>query len=162
MKLRMLLLTGLLIANASIAQEKSATVAAAAEQKSPATAPTSEGRNLEVLSDTQGVDFGPYLSIVVKKVRGNWYKLIPEVARPPLLKQGEVSVQFAIMPDGKVSGMMLSHPSGDIALDRAAWGAITASAPFELLPREFHGPYLALRMHFLYNPPKQAKAPDSK
>ena len=110
--------------------------------------------NLEVLSDTQGVDFGPYLERVLQAVRMNWYNLIPEEARPPLLKKGKVAIEFAIMKDGKVAGMTLRGPSGDVALDRAAWGGITASAPFAPLPGEFHGPYLALRFHFYYNPGK--------
>ena len=110
--------------------------------------------NLEILSDTQGVDFGPYLSRVVQVVRINWYNLIPEVARPPLLKKGKVSIQFAIMPNGSVAGMQLVGPSGDVSLDRAAWGGITASSPFEPLPHEFHGSYLALRFNFYYNPGK--------
>jgi TonB family protein len=110
--------------------------------------------NLEVLTDTQGVDFGPYLSRVLQAVRMNWYNLIPEEARPPLLKKGKVSIEFAIMKDGKVAGMVLRGPSGDVALDRAAWGGITASVPFAPLPNEFHGPYLALRFHFYYNPGK--------
>ena len=110
--------------------------------------------NLEILSDTQGVDFGPYLSRIVQVVRINWYNLIPEVARPPLLKKGKVSIQFAIMPNGSVAGMQLVGPSGDVSLDRAAWGGITASSPFEPLPHEFHGPYLALRFNFYYNPNK--------
>ena len=63
--------------------------------------------NLEVLSDTQGVDFGPYLSRVIQAVRMNWYNLIPEAARPPLLKRGKVSIEFAILPDGKVAGMKI-------------------------------------------------------
>ena len=110
--------------------------------------------NLEVLSDTQGVDFGPYLSRVLQAVRMNWYAIIPEAARPPLLKRGKVVIQFAIMPDGRVAGMQLMGPSGDVSLDRAAWGGITASTPFAPLPKEFHGPYLALRFHFYYNPAK--------
>lgn len=110
--------------------------------------------NLEVLSDTQGVDFGPYLERVLQAVRMNWYNLIPEEARPPLLKKGKVSIEFAILKDGKVAGMTLRGPSGDVALDRAAWGGITASNPFAPLPTEFHGPYLALRFHFYYNPGK--------
>ncbi len=110
--------------------------------------------NLEVLSDTQGVDFGPYLERVLQAVRMNWYNLIPEEARPPLLKKGKVAIEFAITPDGKVAGMTLRGPSGDVALDRAAWGGITASAPFQPLPSQFHGPYLALRFHFYYNPGK--------
>jgi TonB family protein len=110
--------------------------------------------NLEVLSDTQGVDFGPYLSRVLQAVRQNWYAIIPESARPPLLKRGKVSIQFVILPTGKVAGMQYTGSSGDIALDRAAWGGITASDPFSPLPKEFHGPYLALRFHFFYNPQK--------
>jgi TonB family protein len=110
--------------------------------------------NLEVLSDTQGVDFGPYLDRVIQAVRMNWYNLIPEAARPPLLKRGKVSIEFAILPDGKVAGLTLRGPSGDVSLDRAAWGGITASNPFAPLPSAFHGPYLALRFHFYYNPQK--------
>lgn len=110
--------------------------------------------NLEVLTDTQGVDFGPYLSRVLQAVRMNWYNLIPEEARPPLLKKGKVSIEFVITKDGKVAGMKTVGPSGDVALDRAAWGGITASNPFAPLPPEFHGPYIALRFHFYYNPAK--------
>jgi TonB family protein len=111
--------------------------------------------NIDILSDTQGVDFGPYLSRVLQAVRMNWYNLIPEVARPPLLERGQVKIEFAITKDGKVAGMRLIGPSGDVALDRAAWGGITASNPFPPLPNEFRGPYLALRFHFFYNPDKK-------
>jgi TonB family protein len=108
--------------------------------------------NLEVLSDTMGVDFGPYLARVLHDVRNNWYNLIPEVARAPLMKKGKVSVQFAILKDGSVAGMRLDAPSGDVSLDRAAWGGITASNPFPPLPSEFRGQYLRLLFHFYYNP----------
>ncbi len=108
----------------------------------------------DILSDTQGVDFGPYLARVLQTVKMNWYNLIPEEARPPLLKRGKVAIQFVILPDGKVAGLQLVGPSGDIALDRAAWGGITNSNPFSALPSQFHGPYLALRFHFFYNPRK--------
>ncbi len=110
--------------------------------------------NLEVLSDTQGVDFGPYLSRVLDAVRRNWYTLIPEEARAPLMKRGKLAIEFVILPDGKIAGMKLVAPSGDVSLDRAAWGGITGSNPFAPLPSEFHGPYLALRFRFYYNPQK--------
>ena len=110
--------------------------------------------NLEVLSDTQGVDFGPYLSRVLEAVRRNWYILIPEEARAPLMKRGRLAIEFVILQDGKIAGMKLVSPSGDVSLDRAAWGGITASNPFAPLPGEFHGPYLALRFRFYYNPQK--------
>ena len=107
---------------------------------------------LDVLSDTMGVDFGPYLSRVLHDVRENWYNLIPEIARAPLMKRGKVSIEFAILKDGSVAGMRLAAGSGDVALDRAAWGGVTASNPFPPLPGEFSGQYLALRFHFYYNP----------
>jgi len=108
--------------------------------------------NLDILSDTMGVDFGPYLARVLHDVRLNWYNLIPEVARAPIMKKGKVSIEFAIMKDGSVKAMRLTSPSGDISLDRAAWGGITGSNPFPPLPNEFGGQYLALRFHFYYNP----------
>jgi TonB family protein len=107
---------------------------------------------VDILSDTQGVDFGPYLSRVLEVIKGNWYNLVPEEARPPLLKHGRVAIRFLITPNGKVAGLAVELPSGDIPLDRAAYGGITASDPFSPLPHEFHGPYLALRITFIYNP----------
>ncbi len=106
----------------------------------------------DVLSDTMGVDFGPYLARVLQSVRTNWYNLIPEVARAPLMKSGKVTIEFAILKDGSVAGMKVASPSGDVSLDRAAWGGITASNPFPPLPPEFRGEYLRLRFHFYYNP----------
>ncbi len=107
---------------------------------------------VDVLSDTLGVDFGPYLSRVLEDVRRNWYNLIPEEARSPIFKQGKLTIQFIIDKNGAVEGMHLITPSGDVALDRAALGGITASNPFPPLPKEFNGPYLALRFRFYYNP----------
>ncbi|MGH9545929.1 MAG: TonB family protein [Terriglobales bacterium] len=107
---------------------------------------------MDVLSDTQGVDFGPYLARVLHDVRENWYRIIPESARAPLMKKGKVSIEFAILKDGQVAGLQIVGSSGDVALDRAAYGGITASKPFPPLPTEFGGQYLALRFHFYYNP----------
>ena len=106
---------------------------------------------LDILSDTQGVDFAPYLQRILQNVRENWYHLIPESAE---MKKGKLQIQFAITKDGKVADMRLETSSGDVALDRPAWGSITASNPFPPLPSNFTGPYLALRVRFYYNPDK--------
>ena len=118
----------------------------------PLTPNTNAQGAVDILSDTLGVDFGPYLSRVLQEVRKNWYNLIPEEAMSPLFKQGKLAIQFYIAKDGSVQGLKVVTPSGDIALDRAALGGITASNPFPPLPREFNGPYLALRFRFYYNP----------
>jgi TonB family protein len=106
---------------------------------------------LDILSDTQGVDFGPYLQRILQDVRENWYHLIPESAE---MKKGKLAIEFAITKDGQVADMRLVASSGDTALDRPAWGAITGSNPFPPLPSDFTGPYLALRFRFYYNPDK--------
>lgn len=108
--------------------------------------------NLEVLSDTMGVDFGPYLKRILEDVRQNWYNAIPVSAQD---KKGKLAIEFAITKDGKVAGMKLVASSGDVPLDRAAWAGITASDPFPPLPTEFGGEYLALRFRFYYNPSKE-------
>jgi len=109
---------------------------------------------LEITTDTQGVDFGPYLQRILHDVKQNWYSLIPESAMAPLLKKGKVSIEFAITKNGQVAGLRYVNGSGDVALDRAAYGGITASNPFPPLPGEFGGQYLGLRFTFFYNPDK--------
>ena len=110
------------------------------------------GGDLEVLSDMQGVDFGPYLQKVIRETYRTWYPLIPEEVNPPILKRGQCEIVFTILPNGRLQphAMILSGRSGDVALDRAAWGAIEG-ADYPPLPHEFHGPYLQLRFRFQYN-----------
>ena len=108
---------------------------------------------VDILSDTTDVDLGPYLQPVLKSVKQNWYNLSPPIARAPRMMRGEVTIEFAILRTGKVTGMKLVENSGDVSLDRAAWGAIFYSR-FSPLPAEYPGQYLALRFHFLYNPAK--------
>ena len=110
--------------------------------------------NLVVLSDTQRVDFGPYLSKVVQKVRTNWYKYIPQEARPPRLASGVTTIEFAIHHSGQIRGLKIVHEAGIVILDRAVWGGITACNPFDPLPDQFKGEFLGLRMSFDYNPKK--------
>jgi TonB family protein len=119
--------------------------------------PTMRVGPYEITSDTMGVDFGPYMQRVLHDVRLNWYAIIPESAQPPLLKRGKVSIEFAILRNGQITALRYVDGSGDLALDRAAYGGITSSTPFPPLPSEFAGQYLGLRFTFLYNPdPKEA------
>jgi TonB family protein len=106
----------------------------------------------QILSDTQGVNFGPYMQKVIRETYRTWDPLIPEEVNPPISKRGEVEIIFTILPNGRLQprAMQLTGRSGDVALDRAAWGAIEG-ADFPPLPREFHGPYLQLRFRFQYN-----------
>lgn len=107
--------------------------------------------DVEITSDTMGVDFGPYLQRVLFTIKNNWYNLIPEVARPPIMKKGSLIIRFVILKDGRVAALFIETPSGDVSLDRAAYGGITASIPFDELPKQFAGDYLGLRIKFIYN-----------
>ena len=109
----------------------------------------------QILSDTQGVDFSAYMRKLHYEIQRNWEPLIPEEVQPPLLKKGVTGIIFSILPDGQIGGIKLESPSGDMALDRAAWNAITSEGVFPPLPREFHGPNLELRVGFFYNEPIQ-------
>jgi TonB family protein len=102
-----------------------------------------------ILSDTKGYDFGPYMNQVVNRVRTNWYSLIPEIAR--LGKKGRVVIVFTITQNGTIENATIRANSGTDPLDRAAFGAITASNPFARLPGGFSGDHLDLQFTFLYN-----------
>jgi len=105
----------------------------------------------EVLTDTMGWDYSAYLTRILQTIRQNWYNILPPSVFPPLRKQGKLTIEFVILRDGTVNGMTLHTSSGDVALDRAAWGSITASNPFEPLPKEFPGQNFGLRLFYFYN-----------
>ncbi|MGD0732294.1 MAG: energy transducer TonB [Terracidiphilus sp.] len=107
---------------------------------------------IEILSDTQGVDFRNWLQRWHYETERTWDPLIPDEVNPPILKSGQVMIHFKVLPNGRLmdGSMILEGSSGDTALDRAAWGALTGSN-YPPLPRDFHGPYLELRALFMYN-----------
>lgn len=117
--------------------------------------PPSAGRprsNLELRSDPMGVDFRPYLSQVLASVRRNWFAVYPEAAR--LGQRGQVTLEFAIIKEGKVTKIVFSGQSGAKALDQAAVAAISASNPLPPLPTQFKGDRIVLAMTFMYNMPR--------
>jgi len=107
---------------------------------------------VQVLSDTQGVDFSNWLQRWHWETEHTWDPLIPDEVNPPIYKSGAVAIRFKVLPNGRLmdGSLVLEGRSGDVALDRAAWGALTGSN-YPPLPRDFHGPYLELRAYFLYN-----------
>lgn len=111
------------------------------------------GQGVDILSDTQGVNFQPYLQRILREIYEQWIPLIPEEAQPPLRKQGGTLIRFTINPDGTIAAMNLDGSTHDDALNRAAWGSITGVGQFPPLPKEFHGPNLELRIHYLVNEP---------
>jgi TonB C terminal len=112
------------------------------------------GNGVDILSDTQGVDFSAYIRRLLATLQRNWEAVMPTSVQ--MGERGIVYTTFQINPDGSVSAPdpTLERTSGKEPLDNAAMAAIHASNPFEPLPSQFHGPYLKLRIVFLYNIPK--------
>ena len=110
----------------------------------PAAGATPAGRG--AASATPGLEFGPpgpgvptgtdsggdwYLAGVQQKIWMTWNQQ---------LKTGytqSVGVTFTILPDGQVTGVRVTQPSGVSLLDMAAQRAILNAAPFGPLPREY-------------------------
>ena len=97
-------------------------------------------------SATPGLEFGPpgpgvpdgtdsggdwYLAGVQQKIWMLWNQQIKSGFTQP------VGVTFTILPDGSVTGVRVTVPSGATLLDMAAQRAILNAAPFGPLPREY-------------------------
>jgi hypothetical protein len=107
----------------------------------------------QILTPTEGVDFTSYIQRLLATIKRNWYAVMPESAM--MGEKGMVSTTFQINRDGSVPSPdpLLERTSGKEPLDNAAMSSIHVSNPFEPLPSEFHGPYIRLRIVFLYNLP---------
>jgi outer membrane biosynthesis protein TonB len=107
----------------------------------------------QILSDTGDWDYTEYMRKLHNDIQRNWDPLIPEEVEPPLMKKGIVGIRFIILRDGQIGDIKLETTSGDVALDKAAWYAITSEGQFPQLPKEYHGQQLELRIGFFYNTP---------
>ncbi len=100
----------------------------------------------EAASATPGLEFAPpgpgvpdgtdsggdwYLAGVQQKIWMLWNQQIKAGFTQP------IGVTFTIMPDGSVTGVMVTEPSGAALLDMAAQRAVLNAAPFGPLPRDY-------------------------
>jgi TonB family protein len=152
----LLVAVGLFFNCSDVIGQSTAAASASAKDDAKQAAPLNRATGVEILTDTQGVDFGPYIRKSLAMIKKNWLPLIPEEARPPANVQGETVLRFTIAPDGKVSAMHLDGSSQHVNIDRAAWGAITGVGQFPPLPAEFKGSHLELRIDFYTNHPLPA------
>ena len=109
------------------------------------------GGGMQILSDTQGVDFSGWSRRFQSDVMRNWIPLLPEETAAPLSKRGDTFLLVTINKDGSIGDMKLENSSHDVAIDRSAWASITSEGKFEGLPKAFSGPSIVLRLHYLVN-----------
>jgi outer membrane biosynthesis protein TonB len=118
------------------------------------------GNAVSILTPTEGVNFDSYITRLLAAIKRNWYTVMPESAM--MGEKGIVFITFQINQDGSVPtpDPLLERTSGKDPLDTAAMSAIKSSNPFDPLPSQFHGPFIRLRIIFLYNLPLDyARAP---
>ncbi len=109
-------------------------------------------RNVDVLSDTHGLDLTHYLRLNTHFVHRNWRTLTTTDAIGPSHPVSDLAIEFTVLRDGSLSGAKLVQPSGDSVLDQAALEALRRASPFEELPSNYGGQSLALRMRLHYDP----------
>lgn len=119
-------------------------------------------KDVEILSDTKGMDFASYMQSVVHNIKRNWYSVIPSSARKPTLKRGTVRIEFAITKNGTIEGLHYSSSSGDAELDRACYIGVSDSSPLPPLPPDFKGQDVRVRMTFRYNEKEEEEVPRCK
>ena len=109
------------------------------------------GTGMQILTDTEGVNFDSYMRRLHDIVLKNWSAVLPESYY--MGDKGIVVITFHIDRDGSihVTEPVLERTSGKEALDRAVLAAIRSSVPFEPLPSQFKGPFIELRAAFFYN-----------
>jgi TonB family protein len=122
----------------------------------PAANPASEPEMISValLNRIPDVDRGnlrEYWPVVEGRTKELWMQRLPRQAKPPLSDAGEVKIICWLHTDGRVTSMMLEQPSGNVALDRAAWAAITGSVPYDAFPYGISVNQVRVRFTFTYN-----------
>ncbi len=159
--LRRLMAASLLVcASLAVEGQTAAGAATPGPEQTDHSMPREDGASdgLEILSDTQGVDFKAYVKGVLRSVYTAWLTHLPAEAKPPTSAKGITVIRFTVGKDGHVLAMHLDGSTHDEELNRAAWAAIAGAAQFPHLPEEFHGPSLELRIHFRVNEDAKEKA----
>jgi TonB family protein len=106
---------------------------------------------IQLLSDTQGVDFNSYLRDVYVSVKHRWF-----ASMPPSIEKGQEGkniVEFHVLQDGGIvkDSLKMVLSSGKSDFDAASLQGIREAAPFNHLPDKFSQPFIELRFTFYYN-----------
>ena len=102
-----------------------------------------------------------YMPGLRARIYHNWNMLMPEAAMAPTRQSGVTVVTFSIARKGEIRNVQLTESSGHVALDRAAYGAVTSSNPLAPLPDNFPEPF-TMRARFCYNTEKPTTAKNKK
>ena len=124
-----------------------AAISACQEQKAkPISSTPSPG--LQVMSSTEGVDFGPYIRKAYSLLNRSFHTNVSKVEG----ENGAVVLEFKIQKDGSLheNAITVISSSGEKSREQAAIKAILAAAPFDPLPKNFTKPFILIRCTFLF------------
>ena len=83
--------------------------------------------------------------LIQQRAKDAWTKAAPKgmnlralIVSPNILSQTQTAIEFSVASNGHISDLVLVHASGQVSLDRMAWGALTQMdlAPFGPWPGE--------------------------
>jgi TonB family protein len=91
-----------------------------------------------------------YVPILKKQTKDQWMTVLPAKVQAPESAAGTVQIDGLVHTDGRVTNLTLKQSSGDEALDRAAWAAITGAA-YDAFPYGLSVDEVRVRFTFVYN-----------
>ncbi|GAB4241342.1 MAG: hypothetical protein Kow0049_29870 [Stanieria sp.] len=97
--------------------------------------------------DAQQDDLARYFDEIRRRVKRNWQPVSPGQEQFTVLN-------FAIQPNGQITGLKVVQTSGNERVDRDALEAVQQSAPFDALPQSFKRDRLEIQFSFniyIYN-----------
>jgi TonB family protein len=119
---------------------------ASAQQATPPAKGTASADFANQIPAVDRANLQDYKATLESRTKQRWLH-----AKPPVSTPGLVKITCWVHTDGSVTGMTLEGPSGKVALDRAAWAAITGSAPYDAFPYGIAVDEVRMRFTFSYN-----------
>jgi TonB family protein len=101
---------------------------------------------VELLSDTKGVDLGPYIRAMLSDLKSHW--LAAADGRRSVSEPQQAVISLTIAPNGQLSAMRLEQKTENTVFDKAAWSA-TKATHYSALPSGLKDSPLKLRVVFL-------------
>ena len=103
---------------------------------------------VDILSDTQGIDFSPYVRQILKATNGSWQQVLAKDGRPAVKADAVTLIRIEVGRDGKLRSMQLEGDGRAAALDKAAWHSLAQLGSTGSLPPAYTGSGFAMRVHF--------------
>ena len=100
----------------------------------------------QILFDSKGVEFGPWIRRFVAQIKRNWF-----VPYAFMTMHGQVVLTFYVHDDGSISEVQVVKPSSVDGFTNSSFNAILSSNPTQALPPEYPDDRAFFTVTFFYN-----------